>query len=378
MISGGSFLNKDLIDPLLEGLAIYGTGGGGSSEFGRKILLNDMDLGRDVEIVKPEDVENDAFVVSGGILGSVKEIDNISFEDVVTRWEDSYELTKALYLVEEYFDERVDYLVPFELGGLNTPAILSLGARESIPVVDGDALGRAAPATHMTSFFGHGISITPMAMIDVEGDSVLISETPDAKFPDQLGRWMVTRGAGMGANNHYPMTGKEFKSSVIPGTIEKALDLGRVVIDAREASRSPVEAVVDETDGNLLLRKGRVEEIEEEDKGGFLLKRVIVEGKREKVELFIKNEVMLCRQNGKDRCIFPDLALILDPETGRGLMSTELKEGLELSLAVTGCHPRLREASRTERGKIALSPAEFGFDELTYRPLDQLEADNER
>jgi hypothetical protein len=182
----------------------------------------------------------------------------------------------------------------------------------------------------------------------------------------------------MGANNHYPMTGKEFKSSVIPGTIEKALDLGRVVIDARDAGRSPVEAVVDETDGNLLLRKGRVEEIEEEDKGGFLLKKVIVEGKREKVELFIKNEVMLCRQNGKDRCIFPDLALILDPETGRGLMSTELKEGLELSLAVTGCHPRLREASRTERGKIALSPAEFGFDELTYRPLDQLEANNGR
>ncbi len=198
MLSGGRFINKDLVDPLLEGLAIYGTGGGGSSEFSRKILQNDFSRKRSAEIVDPEEVENDASVVSEGILGSVKEIDNISVEEVVARWEKGYELIQALHLMEEYFDERVDYLVPFELGGLNTQAILSLGAREDIPVVDGDVLGRAAPATHMTSFFGHGVSITPMAMIDDGGELVLISETPDAKFPDQLGRWMVTRGYGMG------------------------------------------------------------------------------------------------------------------------------------------------------------------------------------
>jgi len=378
MSSEGSFISKDLVDPLLEGLAIYGTGGGGSTEFGRKILQNDFNRGRSAEIVDPEEIENDAFVVSGGILGSVKEIDNISFDEVIARWEEGYELTEALHLIEEYFDERVDYLVPFELGGLNTPAILSLGAREDIPVVNGDALGRAAPATHMTSFFGHGVSITPMAMIDDGGDSVLISKTQDAKFPDQLGRWMVTRSHGMGANNHYPMTGKEFKSSVIPGTIKEALELGRLVVDARKADRSPVEAVVEEVEGNLLMRDGEVTEIEEEDKGGFLLKKVLVEDKKDKVELFIKNEVMVCKKNGKTRCIFPDLALILDSETGRGLMSTELKEGKRLSLIATNCHPRLREASQTERGQIAFDPCEFGFDELVYEPLEQLEGKHGR
>ncbi len=44
------------------------------------------------------------------------------------------------------------------------------------------------------------------------------------------------------------MTGKEFKSSVIPGTIGGALELGRLVIDTRESGRSPVDAVVEETD----------------------------------------------------------------------------------------------------------------------------------
>lgn len=376
MSSEGSFISKDLVDPLLEGLAIYGTGGGGSTEFGRKILQNDFDRDRSTEIVDPEEIENDAFVVSGGILGSVKEIDNISFDEVIARWEEGYELTEALNLIEDYFDERVDYLVPFELGGLNTPAILSLGAREDIPVVNGDALGRAAPATHMTSFFGHGVSITPMAMIDDDGDSVLISKTQDAKFPDQLGRWMVTRSHGMGANNHYPMTGEEFKSSVIPETIKEALELGRLVMDARESGRNPVDAVVEETEGSLLINEGVVSEIEEEDKGGFLLKKVLVEKKDDVVELFIKNEVMVCKKNGEVRCIFPDLALILDSETGRGLMSTELEEGLKLNLVTTGCHPRLRKAARTERGKIAFDPGEFGFDDLEYKPLEQLGGNN--
>ncbi len=81
---------------------------------------------------------------------------------------------------------------------------------------------------------------------------------------------------------------------------------------------------------------------------------------------------MVCKKNGEVSCIFPDLALILDSETGRGLMSTELEKGLKLSLVTTGCHPRLRKASQTERGQIAFDPGEFGFDDLIYKPLEQL------
>ncbi len=56
---------KDNIDAFLEGLAILGTGGGGSPEWGKIILENDMAMGRTVKIVNPEDVPDDATVAIG-------------------------------------------------------------------------------------------------------------------------------------------------------------------------------------------------------------------------------------------------------------------------------------------------------------------------
>ena len=47
---------RENIESLLEGLAIMGTGGGGSPKWGRIILENDLDKGRCAKIVKPEDV----------------------------------------------------------------------------------------------------------------------------------------------------------------------------------------------------------------------------------------------------------------------------------------------------------------------------------
>ena len=62
-------LDKNDVDAMLIGFGIYGTGGGGDPEWGRKIIENDFNKGRVYNIIDPEDVEDDAFVCSGGIMG---------------------------------------------------------------------------------------------------------------------------------------------------------------------------------------------------------------------------------------------------------------------------------------------------------------------
>ena len=366
--------------PLLEGLAIMGTGGGGSPSWGKAILENEFALGRRPTMVTLEEIDDEATVVSGGIMGSVKVLEAMGVEEVMCHWEERFELLKVTRAMETILSRKIDHVVPFEVGGLNTPVILSLGARMGIPIIDGDGLGRSAPETQMTSFIGHGISLTPMPLIDFHGNVVIVHEATDPTYPDRLGRWVVTNGGGLGANNHYPMSGRQAKEAVVPGTISQALELGRVVLRAREEGRDPVRAAAEALSG-VLLFTGAVESLQEEEKMGFYYTIVSLKGLGEDTgrtaRLVIKNETMLLSVEGEIKALFPDLVCMLEPTTGRGVMSVELETGTPLALVGVACHPRLREAVRSPVGTLAFSPSRYGYPELEYHPIESLVGEEE-
>jgi len=363
------------IEPLLEGLAIYGTGGGGSPEWGRAIMEQDFSIGRDLGIIDLSEISDSSTVISGGIMGSVKILEEMGTSNVMAHWEDRFELLEVTRVMEGVLGKKIDHVVPFEVGGLNTPVILSLGARMGIPVLDGDALGRSAPETQMTSFIGHGISLTPMPLIDFNGNVVVVQDAVDSTYPDQLGRYVVTQGGGLGANNHYPMTGLQAKRAVIPNTISTSLDLGRAVLSARSHGEDPVEVVAKKVNGALLL-VGEISALREEESMGFYFTTAVIDAQGElsksEIELIIKNETMMLRIDGDTKALFPDLLLMLDPGSGRGLMSIELGVGSPLALIGVPCHPRLREAAASPQGRLAFSPNRYGQIDETYRPIESL------
>lgn len=361
-------ITKENMDAFLEGLAILGTGGGGSPKWGKAILQNDLEKGRKAKFVKPEDIPDDATVASGGIMGSVKVLDKIQPLELIARWEERFELTEAFKLQAETIGKKIDYIVAFEMGGLNTPVMLSLSARTGIPIVDGDGLGRAAPETQMISFIGYGVSLTPMTLVDAAGNAVVVRTGVENTFPDMLGRWVITHGGGMGANCHYPMSGKKLKESVIPNTISGALALGEEVIKARKEKKDPISCVAKFV-GGYHIHTGVIEKMEEKEWEGFyFINTRLSDG----AELIIKNENMALFINGKPVTIFPDLILGLDPLTGRGLMSADLKVGDSIALVVAPCHPRLRAALDSEEAQKAFSPIRFGQPNLSYLPVEGL------
>ncbi len=369
-----TFKSED-ITPLLEGLAILGTGGGGSPEWGKAIMENDFRHGRYPQIIALEQISDDATVVSGGIMGSVKKLEEFGTDAIMAHWEERFELELVTRVMEGILGKRVDHVVPFEVGGLNTPVVLSLGARLGIPIIDGDALGRSAPETQMTSFIGHGVSLTPMPLIDYDGNVVIVRSATTSTYPDQLGRWVVSNGGGLGANNHYPMTGRQAKRAVIPGTISGALRLGQAVLAARAAGKDPIDAIAAQLQGKRIF-EGQIERLDEEAKLGFYFTVCSLQGdgacRGRTAKLVIKNETMLLEVDGKTRAIFPDLVLLLEPETGRGLMSVELRSCMKIVLVGVPCHPRLREAVRSEAGAAAFSPERYGCPDLRYRPIEEL------
>jgi len=56
----------------------------------------------------------------------------MGIDQVVAHWEERFELLEVTRVMEGLQGRRVDYVVPFEVGGLNTPVMLTLAARMGI------------------------------------------------------------------------------------------------------------------------------------------------------------------------------------------------------------------------------------------------------
>lgn len=362
-------LKREDVSPLLKGLTVYGTGGGGEPEFGQAILDNEFAKGRDCRLIDLEDVEDDAFVCCGGIMGSVKALEGISYEDIVAEWEEEFPLVNAVHTMERLMGKKVNYMVPFEAGGLNTPVIMAACNRLGIPMINGDGVGRAAPETQMTCFIGHGVSLYPMPLSDRYGNTVIVEKADATTYADEVGRFIVCKGGDMGANAHYPMSGAKAKEACIPDSILDALELGKKIEACEKKGVSACAEVVKHFDAKELF-KGTIDKIEGVDKGGFYLTTIHLAGDDSfaghTAEVVFKNESMVLWADGKIQIMFPDRLFLLDPKTGHGVPTVTLKEGTELDLVATPCHERIAEFINTPIGQQSMGPYRYGYPELKY------------
>lgn len=362
-------LKKEDISPLLKGLTVYGTGGGGEPEFGQVILNNEFAQGRDCRVIDLQDVEDDAFVCSGGIMGSVKALENVAYSDIVAEWEAEFPLVNAVRTMERLMGKKVDYMIPFETGGLNTPVIMAACNRLGIPMINGDGVGRAAPETQMTCFIGHGVSLYPMPLSDRYGNTVIVEKADSSTYADEVGRFIVCKGGDMGANAHYPMSGAQAKKACVPDTVLDALELGRKIEASQAQGVSACEEVIKHFEAKELFC-GTIDKIEGVDKGGFYLTNIHMVGDGcfagHTAEAVFKNESMALWVDGELKIMFPDRLFMLDPATGLGVPTVTLQQGTALKLVATPCHPRIAEFIQTPIGQQSMGAYRYGYPELKY------------
>jgi DUF917 family protein len=365
-------LSKENAYDMLTGVGILGTGGGGDPvSFGKPMVDWDYDKGRVYELTPPEDIKDDAFIVCGGYMGSVKAFTSIG--DMLEAWETRYELHEAMKISEKIRGKKVDHLVPFELGGTNTTVMLSLAARAGITSVDGDGLGRSAPESQMITFVGYGIELCPMPVVTKNGSILVVEKTTSPALADEIGRFAVVQDGGAGANNHYHQSGAQLKKAVIPNSISKSIELGAAIRDANKNKNNPVDAFLDEMGGQIITH-GWIEEVKGEDRAGHwhVLVRIKPENLKGRFEIVVKNEYMMAMSDGEPVVMFPDLICLHYPDTGHGVMSSDLKEGLEVVVTAVPAHERLRYAGSTEIGMKAFSPERYGHPELEYKPMEEI------
>ncbi|MFQ5831698.1 MAG: DUF917 domain-containing protein [Candidatus Thorarchaeota archaeon] len=365
-------MSKQNAYDMLTGVGILGTGGGGDPvAFGKPMVDWDYERGRVYELTPPDEIRDDAFIVCGGYMGSVQAFTSIG--DMLEAWEERYELHEAMKISERISGKKVNHLVPFELGGTNTTVMLSLAARAGITTVDGDGLGRSAPESQMITFVGYGIELCPMPLVTKNGSVVVVDKATSPALADEIGRFAVVQDGGAGANNHYHQTGAQLKKAVIPNSITKSVELGEAIDDANKSGKNPIDAFLDIMGGQTLTH-GRVEEVKGEDRAGHWHVRVRIkpESLKGRFEVVVKNEYMMAMSDGNPVVMFPDLICMHYPDTGHGVMSASLKEGMDVVVTAVPAHERLRYAGSTDIGRKAFSPERYGHPEHEYRPMEEI------
>lgn len=351
-------ITLDNLDDIARGAGILGTGGGGDPYIGKLLAREAIRAHGPVTVVGIDEVPADALVVPVSGMGAP----TVLLERVPNGRE---ELT-ALRALERHLGRKATHLVPIEIGGVNSMLPIACAAQAGLPLVDGDAMGRAFPEAQMVLPGLIGVTNTPMALADDKGNTIVVDAVSNHAAERIARAVCVELGCQISCADTV-LRGDQLAPGLVPDTLTLAERLGAAVREARAAHRDPVAAATGLL-GGIHLLTGKVTDVSRRTEGGFARGRAVLEGTGEDtgrvLELGFQNEHLLATRDGVTVATTPDLICVLDSETGDPVTTEGLRYGLRVSVLAAPCDPRW-----TSEGGLALAgPRYFGYD-TDYLPF---------
>jgi len=351
---------QELVD-LITGCAILGTGGGGSPSIGLRLIETDLKKGYKFQLIDLKEVPDDALIASPYMCGSV------SPEKAGTAQGD--EPFQAFLALQEFIGKKFFAVIPTEIGGGNTAVALSVAAKLGVPVIDGDPAGRSVPELVHSTFYIHNVPIAPLAVASARGEILILKKVDDDARAEAIVRAVaVACGDRVGVADH-PIDGKTLKQTVIPGTLSKALDLGKNLREARDFGKDPVTAVVKAGKGYRLF-VGKVVGNKWRIHGGFTVGELIIMGEKDfqghTYRIWYKNEHIIAWFDEEPDVMSPDLLCVLDPKTGEAKTNPNCRKGMSVVVIGFPAPP----IWRTPKGLEIFGPKYFGFD-IVYKKIEE-------
>lgn len=365
-------IDERAIEEITLGASILATGGGGDPEIGLLWTLDTIKKGKEIVMIKPEDIPDDVMGASVGCLGA---------PIVLTEKPPSQNiLVKAFKQLSRYLGEKLELVIPFECGGVNSTVAYAIAGELGIPVVDVDGMNRAFPELHQTSWVANGSHASPAVSVDDRGNITIIDTEEDNLRAETIARSAAMAYGGISWKASYPLTGKEIKEKSILYSQTIAWDIGRAVMDARNNHEDPIEKIIQELKrtqnvDSYRVFNGKIVDINRDFGGeatrGFSSGKIKLEGigdyKDQIAEIDFQNEWLRLKVNGKTLCLPPDLITILDNETGEPIRTDIMKYGYRGSILLIPAQDRMR----TKRGLEIFGPSYFGYEE-TYEPVETI------
>jgi hypothetical protein len=347
------------IPALALGAGILGTGGGGNTYVGQIWLEHELRrLNTPCRLIDADDVPDDALLCAAGTMGAP----TVSNEKLMR----GDEFAVGARALEDHLGRRFDAILCGEIGGSNCLKPLIGALQLGLPVVDGDPMGRAFPELQMDTFAIGGVPITPMALVDPHGNTVIMEHMDTPLRTEQYARSLTIEMGGSAALLMPVVTGRQMKAHLIRGTMSLAQRLGEAVLRARADNADAAEVAAALGNGSVLFR-GKITDVERRTVHGFARGRLSMSAfgsVGDTMEIVFQNENLVAWHNGEVVCTVPDLICILSLDGGEPIGTESLRYGLRV--AVIGL-PAARELKTPDALRV-VGPAAFGYD-VPFVPL---------
>lgn len=351
------------IDDIAIGAAVLGTGGGGDPHVGSLHAKHAIRTHGNVNVLQVSDLSDDGLVVPVGMIGAP----SVAIEKIAG----SEEIGRALDLLEQGTGRKVAAIMPIEIGGGNSLIPIAAAAERGLPIVDGDAMGRAFPEAQMVTFHLAGYGPGAVVLVDAQGNAVL-SYPVDGAWSERLARVLTFEMGGSATMIDYAYPGAVARECAIPGTLTMARDIGQLLRSNSVRDDERIAAMLGKLGGYRLF-DGKVSEIERAVEGGFTRGRAVLDGtgsdRGATFELSFQNEMLLGKRDGQVAAVTPDLIAVLDQTTGQPITTETVRYGARVTIVAFPCHPQWR----TAKGLETAGPAYFGYD-VPFTPVEDLAA----
>ncbi|KAH8655435.1 hypothetical protein BX600DRAFT_469632 [Xylariales sp. PMI_506] len=367
--NGVWYISEVDLELIATGTGILGTGGGGSSYLELldtlNILRNKGGAGK-MRVVSPKSLADSDIVGFGSWYGAPSVINE--------RIASGTEITTGIETAKKVLGiSKIDAILADEIGGGNGMSPFATGVHYDIPVIDGDAMGRAYPTMYHATLYVYGNPITPCSLNDAKGNSSIVMQ---AESPLRVEGLLRTAAIELGlgcAVCARPLNGDVVKEYVVPNTMSQAWYLGQAVHRARRSKINYIDAILATTIGRQLFR-GKIIDVRRDIGKGYTMGSVLIaeenpestsasgETPRHMIIPF-QNEYLYAAYTdatggniGEVVCTVPELISILGQD-GEAIGSQELRYGLQVSVIGMPAHPLWK----TEKGLKVGGPEGFGL-----------------
>ncbi|MFE6996093.1 DUF917 domain-containing protein [Microbacterium sp. NPDC057659] len=356
------------IDEIALGAAVLGTGGGGDPHVGSLIAKRLIRLHGPVRMLAVDELTDDDFVVPVGGIGAP----SVSVERIMAE----SELLAALEAIERGTGRKPTAVMPIEVGGGNSMIPIAAAALAGLPVVDGDAMGRAFPEAQMVTFHLAGYGPGTTVLVDHFGNEV-ISRPVNGEWSERLARAVTVEMGGGATMIDYAYGGAVARECAIPGTLTLAKRIGAILRGRDAAGRElrddeRIDALCSDLGAHRLF-DGKVRDLQREVDGGFTRGAAELDGigadRGASFRLDFQNEMLLARRDGEVAAVTPDLIAVLDLATGMPMTTDAVRYGARVAVIAIPCHDKWR----TPMGLETAGPAHFGYD-VEWMPVEELAA----
>jgi DUF917 family protein len=257
-----------------------------------------------------------------------------------------------------------------EGAGINIFYPLLAAAKLGLPIIDGDAMGRAFPELQMTTYYLENLNPTPLVLIDGNYNIHLFHENKDAFLLEMETRRIISRQGGIGYIAGFPYSGKTLKKVLLPRTLSFAKEIGECFIKAKNYHHLLdllTEVTFNSFYGPVIeIFHGYLTDISEQETTKWKV-ATLSSPNGESFQLFFQNENLIGFKNGKIVATVPDLISIIDLKTLKPLNNNELNEGQEIAILAMPAPLKFR----INKALDIVGPQSFGYRAL-YTPLEKL------